>query len=294
MPDPKQKIVRVDDNTVVAFPDAMPDEHVALAIKSFRAKKQKPSGIATEESEHKRQLKEAPRLNPPAQEQGEGLYRMLPSSTQGYTDTSQEVQVPYSQVKEKLKSGMRLHPDEQERWVKDSTHEGYGPTLWERTKNRFASETQPLPDAPLPDVDPNHPIASRWDRANAAVQNIEQMPWNATTTAARGVVGLAGLPSDLYETVKLISKNDPQGTERFMAMTPPGIANGVIEAYRNDVNTLGPVAAMANLSGNVASLYAAGKIIGKVGEKLPTVRINPEVGHDLKMKVKNIMNGISL
>jgi hypothetical protein len=57
MAEPKRKLVKVDDS-IIAFPDAMPDEHVATVIKSFRAKKT-PQPLATEESEHARQLKPA-------------------------------------------------------------------------------------------------------------------------------------------------------------------------------------------------------------------------------------------
>ena len=58
MADPQQKLVKVDDS-IVAFPQSMPDEHIAIAIKNFRAKK-KPT---TEASEHERQLKPAQPLS---------------------------------------------------------------------------------------------------------------------------------------------------------------------------------------------------------------------------------------
>src|ERR1700733_2164538 len=62
-----------------------------------------------------------------ANTKGEGLYRMLPSSLDGYTDTSKEIQVPYSRVKDVLNNGYKLHPDEEPRYQKDSTNEGQGP-----------------------------------------------------------------------------------------------------------------------------------------------------------------------
>ena len=61
MPDPKQKLVKVDDG-IVAFPGDLPDEHVVNAIKLFRAKK-KVAPLQTEESEHARQLKPAQPLD---------------------------------------------------------------------------------------------------------------------------------------------------------------------------------------------------------------------------------------
>ena len=60
MADPQQKLVKVDDS-IVAFPQSMPDEHIAIAIKNFRAKK-KPQ-LATDESEHARPLKPAQPLS---------------------------------------------------------------------------------------------------------------------------------------------------------------------------------------------------------------------------------------
>ena len=52
MPDPNKKIVKVDDRTIVAFPSTMEDKDISAAIKKHRSK----FPVATEESEHARQL----------------------------------------------------------------------------------------------------------------------------------------------------------------------------------------------------------------------------------------------
>ncbi len=56
MPDPKQKLVKVDDD-IIAFPDHLEDEHVSRLIKSFREKKNQATELpSNEQSEHARQL----------------------------------------------------------------------------------------------------------------------------------------------------------------------------------------------------------------------------------------------
>ena len=100
--------------------------------------------------------------------ENEGLYRMLPSSMQDYTDTSKEVMVPYSRVSDALSSGrFRLHPDEEDRFKKDSEHENQGPTLIERANAKIQSLLQPstgkvgtMPIGIVPGVDVNEAKAA--------------------------------------------------------------------------------------------------------------------------------------
>ena len=61
MADPQQKLVKVDDD-VVAFPSSMPDSHIGIALRNFRAQK-KAKSLTTEQSEHERQLKPAQPLS---------------------------------------------------------------------------------------------------------------------------------------------------------------------------------------------------------------------------------------
>jgi hypothetical protein len=100
--------------------------------------------------------------------ENEGLYRMLPASMQDYTDTSKEVMVPYSRVSDALSSGrFRLHPDEEDRFKKDSEHENQGPTLIERASAKIQSLLQPstgkvgtMPIGIVPGVDVNEAKAA--------------------------------------------------------------------------------------------------------------------------------------
>jgi len=73
MPDPQHKLVKVDDS-IIKFPSEMPDADVAAVIKKFTSspdykkqthtKNQMPSGITTEESEHKRLTGNVPTVTP--------------------------------------------------------------------------------------------------------------------------------------------------------------------------------------------------------------------------------------
>lgn len=207
-----------------------------------------------------------------ANPKGEGLYRLLPASNQGFVRSEDAILVPFSRVKDALGAGYHLHPDEAPRYQKDFAHQGEGPTLLERAKSKFAAVTEPLADVPLEWNQPGGRTARGFVRSiPAAVQNVEQMPWNFTAAGARGVVGLAGLPAQAAETLQQISRGDPQGMENLMDITPPGIGKNLWESYQNDAETLGPNAALANLSGNLATLYAAGKVAGKVAEKTPGI-----------------------
>jgi hypothetical protein len=93
-----------------------------------------------------------------ANSKGEGLYRMLPASNQGFARTEDEVRVPFSRVKEAQNAGYHLHADEAPRYQKDFTHQGEGPTLWERANRGIQQALQPVPgekpgSSPLTNVD---------------------------------------------------------------------------------------------------------------------------------------------
>ena len=62
MADPQNKLVQVNGLGLVEFPGSMPDEHVSIAIRNFRAKK-KADTLQTESSERQRQLKPAQPLS---------------------------------------------------------------------------------------------------------------------------------------------------------------------------------------------------------------------------------------
>ena len=213
--------------------------------------------------------------------QGYGTYRMLPTSLgqQGVTDASKEIKVPYNRVQDAITAGYDFHPDDKAVYEKDSTHEGQGPTFAEKTKSFFGAATAPIPDTPITPFDPKHPISSVWQGLNDAALNVEKMPVNTVNATARAGVGLAGMPAQVVETIYLIGKGDNQGMENLIDMTPPGIGKSLWESYQNDANTLGPTAALSNLTGNLTAMYAAGKItteaIGKAKSVLPERKVVP-------------------
>jgi hypothetical protein len=223
---------------------------------------------------------------------GEGLYRMRKSNPQGTGDTGGEIQVPYSRVKDAQGSGYALHPDETPRFEKDSAHEGEGPSILDKAKTAWNEGTAPIADVPLTPIDPKHPIASRVNRLGNASQNVLQMPANAIASLERGVVGLASLPIQVKDTVKLIWQGDPKGMNNLMAFTPHGIGKQLYDSYQNDAKTLGPMAAVANLVGNLTTLYAAGKIGEKAGGAVKEASSNPaQTLADVKAKAAKLATG---
>jgi hypothetical protein len=144
-----------------------------------------------------------------------------------------------------------------------------GPSLWERAKAGFYEGTAPIADVPLAEIDPNRPIMSRVERLGGAAQNVLQMPANVIASLERGVVGLAALPGQAKEAIYQIWQGDPQGVETLIAFTPPGIGKGLWDSYQKDVQELGPMAGLSNLTGSVLALYAAGKIVKRAGQAVP-------------------------
>lgn len=90
-----------------------------------------------------RQRLEAPQADFTANPKGEGLYRMLPSSDQGFTNISDEVQIPFSNVQKAIDAGFHLHPDEAPRYQRDFEHQGEGPTILERANDKIQNLLQP-------------------------------------------------------------------------------------------------------------------------------------------------------
>lgn len=226
---------------------------------------------------------------------GEGTYRMQKLGSMGVygaTDSSPEKRVPYDQIQNAISAGLTLHPDEVQRYQKDSTHEGEGPSILDKAKAAWNEGTAPIADVPLTPVDPKHPIASRVNRLGNASQNVLQMPANAIASLERGVVGLASLPIQVKDTVKQIWQGDPKGMNNLMAFTPPGIGKQLYDSYQNDANTLGPMAAVANLVGNLTTLYAAGKIGEKAGGAVKEASSNPALTlADVKAKAAKLATG---
>ena len=200
---------------------------------------------------------------------GKGTYRMSNSQIPGGWDTSKEVPVSYDKVDAAQTAGYKLHPDEISRYQKDSTH-STGPTWWEQAKSALMSSTEPTPDVALHPYDPTHPIKSVLDRAGDRAQNLYQAPINFIKAVDRGVyAGLPQLPAQLWDTVQKIYKGDPQGAEQLNQFTPPGMATSLLDQYQSDSQQYGPGTAQTNFLGNLATLYAAGKIGEGVAKQVP-------------------------
>ena len=197
-------------------------------------------GLATEQSEHARQLKVAPPQRPTPVPQGEGLYRMLPASNQGFSRTEDEIQVPFSQVQEKLAAGYHLHSDEAPRYEKDRTHQGQGPTLWERTKTGFENWSQPVANPMLtPGLMP--------------IQNTNQL-----RAAARTVSAAPGYLGDVLAAAKDVAVgNDPHGQGLLPLLDPLQMPQGLYEQFRRDW-TKSPKLAVDNLIGSLIGLGVVG------------------------------------
>ena len=196
---------------------------------------------------------------------GEGLYRMGSYDFSGGNVSKPEIQVPYSRVKDAMAAGYKLHPDETQRYQKDASHEGQGPTLLERGKSMFQSATQPIPDNAVRPIDPNHPVVSALNRAGDVAENVYKMPLNFIKAVDRGVYeGLPQLPAQVWDTLKKINRGDPQGAEQLNSFLPPGMAANLMDGYLSDKRQYGDAAALSTLGGNLATLYAAGEIMPEV------------------------------
>lgn len=220
---------------------------------------------------------------------GMGTYRMLPSSQQGYTDGSKEIQVSYDKVNDALKSGLRLHPDEEKSFKDDSTHEGQGPSLWEKTKKFYDEQTTPIPDYEQRPIDPKHPITSTLGRLGDASANVGLMVPNTARAAVRGVVGLFSILPQSKEIIEKVRNGDPSAFNDLAEFYPPRIAYNMLDQYKNDANTVGPTQALSNLTGNMTALYVGGKAGGKLGEKVKETASHPaEALNNVKTKAANI------
>ena len=131
MPDQKKKLVKVPDLGVVAFPDTMPDDQVASAIKNHLAK---PAQGTT--------------FQPLPNTSGEGLYKMV-FPGQGL------IAIPFSKVMDVAGSGGLMLQSEAERYAKDKNWEIYQRQL--REGKRGTSQYQELANMPMPEIIPDDP-----------------------------------------------------------------------------------------------------------------------------------------
>jgi len=183
---------------------------------------------------------------------GEGLYRMGSYDFDRGNVSKPEIQVPYSRVREAQAAGYSLHPDEAPRYQKDSSHEGQGPTPYERVANLLTRMTAPMPDTPL--------RGNAGQQATAALTNVAKLPFNVANRAMRSV---AGMPQGIAQTATDLYRGNPAGLE---SLDPFAMGENAQKGFQEDTGNLGPMAALGNLGGDAAAMYATGKAGPRVVE----------------------------
>jgi hypothetical protein len=188
-----------------------------------------------------------------ANPKGEGLYRMGSYDEHQGVASKPEIQVPFSKVQDAQSAGYNLHPDESARYQKDFNHQGQGPTFSERARNLFMRATAPMPDQPL-EFTSNPSVGSAFRSIPAALGNVERLPFNAINRATRDIVAL---PGQAGQTVANIAQGKPEGLE---AVNPATMAEGASKNLTEDAASLGPVAAVGNLGGDLGAAYLTSKV----------------------------------
>ena len=188
----------------------------------------------------------------PTTGRGYGLYRMAPPGNSQKAGESVEINVPYNRVRDAQAAGYSLHPDDAPKYQKDSTNEGKGPSTYERVASLLTRMTDPMPDTPL--------TGSAWNQANAAVGNVEKLPFNVVNRTLRGV---AGLPQGMAQTAAGLWHGDPAAIE---SLDPATMGENAYRGLNEDTASLGPMAALGNLGGDAATMYVAGKAGPRIAE----------------------------
>jgi hypothetical protein len=183
---------------------------------------------------------------------GYGLYRMGSYDFNRGQVSKPEILVPYNRVQDALAAGYQLHPDEAPRYQQDTAPSGPWSRISSQIKSLLSRMTEPMPDTPL--------TGSVLQRADAAAANIEKLPFNVVNRALRG---LTGLPQSVAQTATGFYQGDPAALEN---LDPATTAESTSRGFSEDVTGLGPMAALGNLGGDAATMYAAGKLGGRLGE----------------------------
>lgn len=191
---------------------------------------------------------------------GYGLYRMLPSSVQGYTDASQEIQVPYNHVKAAQDAGLHLHPDEEPRFQKDSTHEGQGPTILERAGSAVQSGLEPS------------------EGVVGELPVVPGMDLNAVKATGRTVAAAPGYLEDLATALfHGVQGKDPHLQEILPLIDPAQMPEQMYKQFQEDFKK-SPNLAVDNLKGTLvgmglvaAATHGATKAPGAISD-LPSLK----------------------
>ncbi len=179
----------------------------------------------------------------PATGTGYGLYRMGSYDYNQGQVTKPEIQVPYNRVADAQAAGYNLHPDEVPRYQNDTKHNGSVSRATGQVKSLLSRMTEPMPDRPL--------NGTPFHNAAAALTNVGQLPFNVVNRTARGVVGL---PQGMAQGAMDFTHGNPEGFDPF------AMAENSYKGLQQDTADLGPMAALGNLGGDAATMYAAGKL----------------------------------
>jgi hypothetical protein len=185
----------------------------------------------------------------PATGTGYGLYRMGSYDFNQGQVTKPEIQVPYNRVADAQAAGYNLHPDEVLRYQNDTKHNGSLSRATGQVKSLLSRMTEPMPDRPL--------NGTAFQNAAAALTNVGQLPFNVVNRAARAVVGL---PQGMAQGAMDFIHGNPEGFDPF------AMAENSYKGLQQDTADLGPMAALGNLGGDAATMYAAGKLGGKMSD----------------------------
>jgi len=280
------------DSSSPASPDY---SHLAQAWQSFSDDRR--AGLLKKMSpEQKRGLRSvlethlgsstAPTADLTSNPKGEGLYRLLPEAQQGYTDTSQQILVPFSKVPQAQSSGYHLHFDEEARYQKDFAHQGEGPTVLERFRNYLSTPNAPvqriMPDGRAIKIDTN--VLSDKDKA-----------------ALRTVLGAPGY---LKEVLNAAIHGKEDNNAALMDLIDPGyMPKNLYDSYQSDLKTYGPDVARDRLTGNLlgmgitaaathGTVRATGALAEGLGEKILSAKgviqevagVRPRVATELVKK----------
>ena len=185
----------------------------------------------------------------PATGTGYGLYRMGSYDYNQGQVTKPEIQVPYNRVADAQAAGYNLHPDETPRYQNDTKHNGSLSRATGQVKSLLSRMTEPMPDRPL--------NGTPFQNAATALTNVGQLPFNVVNRTVRGV---AGLPQGTAQGAVDFTHGNPEGFD------PAAMAENSYKGLQQDTADLGPMAALGNLGGDAATMYAAGKLGGKMSE----------------------------
>jgi hypothetical protein len=170
---------------------------------------------------------------------------MLPEKQQGYTDTSEEISVPYSKVDQAEGLGYQLHPDEAPGYAKDKAHAGEGPAFWERMQSRLSDALKPVPN----EKEFSGPLT------------------NTDRSFLRTITSIPGYVKDLALAFKH-STVDHGNPDEFMDLIDPSkVPENMKKQYDADY-AIDPKMARQNLAGNILGLVAVGAATHGATEKL--------------------------